>query len=256
MIKFLKKLNWIISSQFGINIRIFVLAFPRLLRFIKIYINFKKKYNGNVEFKPCLHDYADLAGGLYNEYFWQDLLAAQIVLHKNPKSILDIGSRIDGYVAHIASAREISVMDIRPIDHKIPNVHFIQRDLMRDVKSEQLFDVITCLHVLEHFGLGRYDNDINPSGYVTGINNISKLIKEGGSFILSSPAGRPRIEFNANIIFSPFDLIQVASKAGFELIQIYEVHSDRESTKVDINDQTLKNYETVDYALLLYEFKK
>jgi len=256
MVKYLKKLNWIISAQFGFDIRIFICAFPRFIRFLKSYIEFKKHYKGKVEIKPCLHDFNKSAGDIKNEYFWQDLLAAQIVLQKNPKSILDIGSRIDGFVAHIASSRQLTLMDVRPIKNEIKNVNFLQMDLMQDVKSEELFEVITCLHVLEHFGLGRYNDAINPSGYIVGLNNIFKLMEEGGSFILATPAGRPRVEFNANMIFSPFDIIQIAIDAGLELIQIFEVHSDCEPTKVNINDQTLKSYEAADYALLLYEFKK
>jgi len=37
---------------------------------------------------------------------------------------VDIGSRVDGFVAHVASFREIEVFDVRPISAQIPASSF------------------------------------------------------------------------------------------------------------------------------------
>jgi len=63
-------------------------------------------------------------------------------------------------------------------------------------------DSISCLHALEHFGLGRYGDRIDYQGHLLGWNNIYKILKRGGNFIFSVPIGIQRIEFNAHRVFS------------------------------------------------------
>jgi hypothetical protein len=105
-------------------------------------------------------------------------------------------------VAHVAVFRELDVLDIRPISTPIHNVRFISADLMGDV--DELFqstDSLSCLHALEHFGLGRYGDPVDPKGHLRGFHSLIKLLKPAGIFYLSFPIGRPAIEFNAHRIF-------------------------------------------------------
>ncbi|MDB2508427.1 hypothetical protein N9X37_06760 [Planktomarina temperata] len=62
-----------------------------------------------------LSDYSDSAGTVKGHYFHQDLLIARLIHDNNPKRHIDIASRIDGFVAHVASFREIEVVDVRPL---------------------------------------------------------------------------------------------------------------------------------------------
>ena len=55
------------------------------------------------------------AGAASGHYFHQDLLVARDVFARNPTRHIDVGSRVDGFVAHVASFREIEVVDIRPL---------------------------------------------------------------------------------------------------------------------------------------------
>ena len=84
-------------------------------------------------------------------------------------------------------------------------------DLMCDIKEAdiEICDSISCLHALEHFGLGRYGDPINFNGHIIGLNNISKLLKKGGKFYLSVPIGVNRIEFNAHRVFSMTYLLPI-----------------------------------------------
>ena len=77
---------------------------------------------------PCYSDQEENAGSLSFHYFFQDLYVANCVKNNNPNRHVDIGSRIDGFVAHVASFREIEVLDIRPMQDNIPNVVFHQAD--------------------------------------------------------------------------------------------------------------------------------
>lgn len=123
--------NWLLM-QLGIHINLLQLAHGLISipRYLKDLIQFKKNYQGSLEFFPCLHDWYKEAGATKGEYFWQDLYVAQMIFKNHPTRHVDIGSRIDGFVAHIASFREVEVFDIRPLKSSIPNVVFRQADLM------------------------------------------------------------------------------------------------------------------------------
>ena len=127
----------------------------------------------SLSFLPILGENSMSAGSVNNHYFIQDLYVSQKIFKENPKNILDIGSRIDGFVSSVASFREIDVVDIRPLDNIIHNINFKRFDIMNNVHElEGKYDYITCLHAIEHFGLGRYGDPIDPDGHIKGISKF------------------------------------------------------------------------------------
>lgn len=165
---------------------------------------------------PCLEDAGSESGVASGHYFHQDLLVAGLVFKNNPVKHVDIGSRIDGFVAHAASFREIEVFDIRALSNTIPNIHFRRFNLIdKNFGLKDYCDSLSCLHALEHFGLGRYGDEINYNGHLIGWENMYKTIKKGGKLYFSVPIGPQRIEFNAHRVFSVnylLDLIGVRYK--------------------------------------------
>ena len=116
--------------QLGIDSQKIVayINYPRYLREKKKFIS-----KGGKVYKcfPILYDYNDKAGKAMGQYFHQDLLVASFIHDKNPIRHIDIGSRVDGFVAHVAAFRKIEVLDIRPLNqigHE--NIQFLQADLM------------------------------------------------------------------------------------------------------------------------------
>ena len=156
-----------------------------------------------------LSDYDDKAGNVKGHYFHQDLLVAKLIYEDRPNRHIDIGSRIDGFVAHVASFREIEVADVRPLEdfaHK--NIKFIQADLMNPHDFGET-DSISCLHAIEHFGLGRYTDPIDVDGHNKGITNLVSLVKENGRMYISFPIGKnDEVHFNAHRIFHPATILK------------------------------------------------
>jgi SAM-dependent methyltransferase len=125
------------------------------------------------------------------------------VFDNAPHKHVDVGSRIDGFVAHVATFRSIEVFDIRPLNSHIQNISFMKADMMDlDETFTHYTDSLSCLHTIEHFGLGRYGDPVDPNGYLKGLENMNRLLKPGGIFYLSTPIGPQRIEFNAHRVFS------------------------------------------------------
>jgi SAM-dependent methyltransferase len=160
---------------------------------------------------PCLADRRVESGSAKGHYFHQDLLVARRIFLGKPATHVDVGSRIDGFVAHIASFRPIRVIDIRPLSGRIPNIEFVQADLMRPLRKDLVgfCDSLSCLHTLEHFGLGRYGDPINFEGHLVGLNNLIQMLQPGGRLYLSVPIGPQRIEFNAHRVFSVSHLLEL-----------------------------------------------
>jgi len=162
---------------------------------------------------PLLTDKQGEGGMMKGDYFNQDLYVAQQIYKANPQKHLDIGSRTDGFVAHVAAFREIELIDIRPIRSQVKNIVFRQADLMQ--LSEDLKDYcdsVSSLHAIEHFGLGRYNDPIDYYGHLKGIENITQILKSGGTFYFSVPIGPQRVEFNAHRVFSLEYLISIFSQ--------------------------------------------
>jgi hypothetical protein len=153
---------------------------------------------------PCIHDRYAAGGQASGHYFHQDLLIAARIFAREPEHHIDVGSRVDGFVAHVASFRKISVIDIRPMTSKSKNIAYLQADMMDTLPAPltSCTDSLSCLHALEHFGLGRYGDPIRWDGHLKGFNNLSAMLKEGGRFYLSVPIGEQRVEFNAHRVFA------------------------------------------------------
>ncbi|MGH8488610.1 MAG: DUF268 domain-containing protein [Gammaproteobacteria bacterium] len=152
---------------------------------------------------PCLDERFAESGSIKGHYFHQDLLVARAIYHNKPTNHVDIGSRVDGFVAHVASFRQITVIDIRRLSNTIPNITFVQADIMSAIPGDLIdyCDSLSCLHALEHFGLGRYGDPVTFDGHLCGLRNLKKILKAGGKLYLSVPFGPQRVEFNAHRVF-------------------------------------------------------
>lgn len=208
-------------------------------------------------FYPLLNDKKESSGNTRNHYFHQDLLVAQRVFANAPQTHVDVGSRIDGFVAHVAAFREVEVFDIRPLPNQIDNVCFKQADLMAvDERLVNYTDSLSCLHTIEHFGLGRYGDPIDPQGYLTGLKNLGLLLRSGGTFYLSTPIGPQRIAFNAHRIFSLTYLLKLL-RADYDLLYFSyvddrgDLHKHVTLTQDDID----RNYDC-HYGCGIFELRK
>ena len=208
---------------FGLDVNRFALSMKGLLPYIRNRSALRRQVAADqdlrVDFRmgrlyPCLSDRYDVAGSAQGHYFHQDLYVAQLVYRNGPVRHLDVGSRLDGFVAHIASFRPIEVIDIRPLQSLVESIAFHQQDIMEaSPRFDAYTDSLSCLHALEHFGLGRYGDKVDYHGYRKGWENLYRMLKPGGKFYFSVPVGPQRIEFDAHRVFSvPFLVDMIRSK--------------------------------------------
>ncbi|HAP19660.1 MAG TPA: hypothetical protein DCR27_00100 [Lachnospiraceae bacterium] len=192
----------------------------------KLYIkmNTRSSFSYNPKYaKPCYTDRYKQAGRL-GAYFWQDLWAAQHLSKDCPLCHYDIGSRIDGFVGHISCfVKKVVLIDVRPLDKEIPNVTYWCMDATRlENMEDESISSISSLCALEHFGLGRYGDTINPEGCFEAFQSIQRVLKKGGKAYIAVPIGKEHVEFDAHRIFYASTIVESFSE--MELTEFAAVH--------------------------------
>ncbi|CAM2857748.1 DUF268 domain-containing protein [Rariglobus hedericola] len=174
------------------------------------------------ELKPYLADRHDSAGAARGHYFLQDIWAAQRVFHHHSPEHVDVGSRLDGFVAHVASFLPVKYVDIRRIDTAVPNIIGVQGSVCELPFADRSIDSLSCLHVIEHIGLGRYGDPMDPDGWLKGLVELQRVLKPGGQLLIGTPCGRSRVVFHAHRVFSPAQIIAAMPELKLEEFSLIE----------------------------------
>lgn len=253
----------IFTRMFGIDPKKMMNALLGFPKFFVDYYNFKhqvRKLNGwkEISLYPCIEDKSLDSGSINGHYFLQDLHVAQAIFKKAPVKHLDIGSRVDGFVAHVASFRDIIIADIRQLEATDDSISYVQLDITDDIlpNFKEKFDSVSCLHVVEHIGLGRYGDKIDYSGYFTTLKNLANLLSDDGTLYVSVPIGRQRVEYNAHRIFSVNYFLEIIPDS-LELISFSYIDDNSDLHKeVDLDDKVKRHVNAFEYGCGIFFLKK
>lgn len=220
------------AALFGIDGRTFFRTWPGLVWFwsqkrafdAKTAISTDRSFEAG-RLLPMLGDRFEQGGTATGMYFHQDLIAAQLVYRARPERHVDVGSLVSGFVAHVAVFCPVEIIDIRPIVTRARNMTFRQADIMQpDARLENSTDSLSCLNALEHFGLGRYGDPIDPDGHRKGFANLARMLRPGGAFYFSVPISeRQRVEFNAHRLFAMPYLLALFEEHGLDVRSFHYV---------------------------------
>lgn len=182
---------------------------------------------------PIIKDKYGYAGDV-DSYFWQDLWAAKLIYVNKPSVHYDIGSRLDGFIAHVLSyGIPVRMIDIRPFPIEIEGLDTIVADATNlETFADDSIESLSALCSLEHFGLGRYGDPIDPEACFKCFESIQKKLKKGGHLYISVTIGYERVEFNAHRIFYPQTIID--SFKELELIEFSTIDTNIEKN-VDVH---------------------
>jgi len=252
---FLKILNWYLETLFGVNLRRLIITIRGVPKIVADYFIFRRAYPDGFGLRLCFGDHFAQSGDGRGEYFYQDLHVAQLIAKRNPKRHIDIGSRVTGFVAHVASFRKIEVLDLRPQESVVQNVKFIEHDFCEPYLSDAPVDSVSCLHALEHFGLGRYGDDISNGAFDVGLQNLFDSVSPEGHLYLSLPVGIEKIFFNSHRVSDPMSIYLKAKSNGFTLLGLSYYFGGKFVCSSEILDD-LAMLQKESYALAVYDFQK
>lgn len=255
--------KWYISLvNIGLNPILFIDSLRGLPFFLKdlfvLLIRYKIPKGFKFTLSPIFSEKFSSNGNVKNQYFIQDLYIASLIFKNNPALHVDFGSRVDGFVAHVASFRTIEVFDFRPQAEKISNIIFKKADIMKiEEQYVNYCDSVSSLHVFDNIGLGRYGDPINPCGHLIAFDNMHKILKQGGLFYFTTPMGMPqRIEFNANIVYSLNYLLDMI-KNKFEIVSFSYIDDGMNlHEQATITDNDIKTTFNCCYGLAIFVLKK
>lgn len=202
-------------------------------KYVKLNTRETFNYTKELEF-ICPYDKFDEAGSL-TSYFWQDLWAARHIFMNKPDVHYDIGSRIDGFIGHLISfGQEVRLIDIRSFETKLPGVEFIHSDATcLDIIPDNSIMSLSALCSIEHFGLGRYGDEIDPEACFKCFSAMQKKICSEGYLYISLPVGKEHLEFNAHRVFYASTVID--SFPEMQLIEFSSSYGNHIEYNVDIN---------------------
>lgn len=217
-----------------------------LFRLAKLYRSFWEewqyflKMGGQADFDelaPCLFDQDPNTQSGGGHYFYQDIWALSKLAEFKPSEHHDVGSRFDGFVGQATAICSIVCWDIRPPKFKLPRFEFRQGNILSLPVPNQSISSLSCLHVAEHIGLGRYGDNIDPDGTVKALSELMRVLAPGGQLLFSMPVGEERVCFNAQRIWHPEKPINILKE--LELVEF---------NAVDDNDNYLENISPMELA--------
>lgn len=133
-------------------------------------------------------------------YVYHTAWATRQLARHRPLEHVDISSSI--YFVALASAIvPIRHYDYRPPPLVLPSLEVAAADLMALPFADGSLDSLSCMHVIEHVGLGRYGDPLDPRGDIKAAAELCRALAPGGRFYFVAPVGRLKVAFNGHRIY-------------------------------------------------------
>ena len=189
------------------NVYFFLMWIYKIPGFARDYITFygraKKEKRFSMKLTELFPSLFDNTGTTRFDphYTYHPAWAARVVAKIKPAKHIDISSILH-FSTLVSAFVPVDFYDYRPADVHLENLACKSGDLTALPFASNSVESLSCMHTIEHVGLGRYGDPIDPDGDIKAAKELVRVVKPGGSLIYVAPVGRPRIEFNAHRIYS------------------------------------------------------
>jgi predicted SAM-dependent methyltransferase len=155
--------------------------------------------------RPFLFD-KNIAIPFDRHYFYHPAWASRVLAEICPSKHIDISSilHFSGVISAFIPTEyyEFQAPNLALADLKTGNINLLK--LSFDNNS---IESLSCMHVIEHVGLGRYGDPIDPKGDLKSASELQRVLRPGGNLLVVVPVGgKARIEFNAHRVYT-FDMV-------------------------------------------------
>lgn len=219
------------------------------LRFLKEYLTFRKllaasKRPASLRWKdrfPLLND-RTATTGFDRHYVFHPAWAARILAATRPAEHVDVSSSLH-FCSIVSAFLPVRFYDYRPALLGLDNLDCDSADILHLPLADQSVASLSCMHVVEHIGLGRYGDPLDPEGDLKAIAELKRVLAINGNLLFVVPIGKARIMFNAHRIYTyeqvtgyfsdfklnDFSLIPDDPKSGGLLLNASKEMSDEQS---------------------------
>jgi SAM-dependent methyltransferase len=239
--------NWIKAFLLPIPLLGFA-GLPKYLRDWRRYSKMAGASPGFADAYPCLTDSVK-STPFDAHYFFQGAWLARKVAQRRPVRHMDVGSSVMT-IAALSGFVETVFVDYRPLRVALPNLECRAGNITGLPFEDDSVESLSCLHVIEHIGLGRYGDPLDPQGSLVAARELQRIVRPGGDLYLSTPVGRERVCFNAHRVFAPDSVVAMFDR--MELVAFSFV-DDAGNLVEDSDTQAAQSNE---YACGLFHFRK
>jgi hypothetical protein len=169
------------------------------------------------DINPQLLDRATLTP-IDRHYTYHPAWAARVLAKTRPDKHVDISSIVN-FCAVVSAFIPVDFYDFRPAPVELDGLYTGAADLTQLHFPNDSIASLSCMHVIEHIGLGRYGDPLDPDGDLKAIGELVRVLAPGGDLLVATPVGLPRVAFNAHRIydheefagyFAPLELVEFA----------------------------------------------
>lgn len=149
---------------------------------------------------PCL-DERTATTAFDRHYVYHTAWAARVLARTRPARHVDIASSLY-FCALVSAFVPVEFYDARPADLVLDNLRSGRADLLHLPFADASLPSLSCMHVVEHIGLGRYGDPLDPRADLAAAAELRRVLAPGGDLLVVVPVGRPRVQFNAHRVYA------------------------------------------------------
>lgn len=168
----------------------------------RLEINWNNRY-------PCLNDNTGNTE-FDRHYIYHPAWAARILANIKPRKHIDIGSSLS-FCTMLSAFIPVAFYDYRPAELSLSGLSSEHANLTSLLFKDNSIDSLSCMHVIEHIGLGRFGDTIDSEGDLKAISELKRVLAHGGNLLFVTPVGKAMIRFNAHRIYSYTQIIEYFS---------------------------------------------
>ena len=192
-----------------LDVRRLATAMPRYVRYLRDWRRYARLPGAEplrlADAHPCLHD-RTASNAFDGHYFYQDIWAYTQIARRRPAEHVDVGSNVY-FVGMLTAIAPVTFVDIRPLRARLAGLTCRTGSLLDLPYPDASVASLSCLHVAEHVGLGRYGDPLAPDGTRRAAAELARVLAPGGDLYFGVPVGRPRVCFNAHRVHAPQQIL-------------------------------------------------
>jgi len=222
-----------------------------IVNFIKELKQFKEAYRGRYPMRllPVLYE-RKKESGFDPHYVYQAYWASSEVNRWPPAGLhVDISSHVP-FALQLSAFFPLVQLEFRPPHIHVGSFRRVSGDILQLPFRNASLSSMTCLHVVEHLGLGRYGDRLAPDGWRMGLGEIQRVLAPNGNLFLSVPVGCPTLYFNGGYVFRAADIAGELNMLN--LVSFAYVDDDG----AFVASGNIQATERMSYALGLFHFRK